>query len=303
MPEHPLEWDELRTFLAIARHRTLSAAARALHVQQPTMGRRLAALEARAGIRLLTKTPGGYVLTDAGEAILGNVERIETEALSVERLIAGKDIRLEGTIRLTTTESLAVEIVAPIVAAFRRSHPLLGIEIVAATRLLSLTRREADVALRFARFPQSDLVVRKVASLSFGLYASPDYLARCDPFDPAGLGEGHSLILTEPDLMGTPEMAWFRGLAPRAGVALATNNRMLHRAAAREGIGLACLARFLGDGFADLIRLPSEAPPVRDLLLGVHADMRDMPRIRAFTTALREGIARAGARLLPERGS
>ena len=92
-----LDWDDLRTFLAIARHGTLSAAARALGVHQPTMGRRLAALEQRAGARLLQKTPRGYIPTAAGEAILGNVERIEAEALAVERRITGRDVRLEGT--------------------------------------------------------------------------------------------------------------------------------------------------------------------------------------------------------------
>ncbi len=147
-----LDWDDLRTFLMIARHRTLSGAARALQVQQPTMGRRLEALEQRAGATLLQKTPAGYVLTPAGEAVLANVERIEAATLAVERLIAGKDLRLEGTIRLTTIETLAAEILSPVIAAFRLTHPAVQVEIVAATRSLSLTKREADVALRVAPF-------------------------------------------------------------------------------------------------------------------------------------------------------
>ena len=84
-----LDWDDLQSFLAVARHGSLSAAARALGVQQTTMGRRLAGLEVQAGVRLLQKTPRGYTLTAAGEAILGNVERIEGETLAIERRITG----------------------------------------------------------------------------------------------------------------------------------------------------------------------------------------------------------------------
>src|SRR5690242_9608919 len=94
-----MDWDDLQSFLAIARHGSLSAAARALKVTQSTMSRRLEGLEARMGARLLHKTPQGYVLTPVGEAILGNVERIENEALAVERAVTGKDVRLEGAVR------------------------------------------------------------------------------------------------------------------------------------------------------------------------------------------------------------
>ncbi|MDR3533325.1 MAG: LysR family transcriptional regulator [Rhodopila sp.] len=298
-----LDWDDLRTFLMIARHRTLSGAARALGVQQPTMGRRLEALEQRAGATLLQKTPTGYVLTEAGEAVLGNVERIEAETQAVERLIAGKDSRLEGTVRLTTLETLAAEILSPVLAAFRLSHPALRVEIVAATRSLSLTRREADVALRLAPFTQSDIVARKVGAVAFGLYASAVYLEQFGSPDWERGAEGHALIVTEADLLDTPEMRWLRGLAPAMPVALASNSRLVHRAAAREGIGIACLARYLGDSEPGLIRIPAPsgaAPsPVRDLWLGVHSDMRHTPRIRAFTTALQDGLKHAAGRLQP----
>src|SRR5437899_12484071 len=126
-----LDWDDLRHFLAIARHGTLSAAARALGVRQSTMGRRLDAFEARVGAKLLQKTPRGYVLTATGEAILGNVERIENEALAVERIITGKDVRLEGTIRVTTVETLAVEVLTPIFHTFQETYPGIILELVA----------------------------------------------------------------------------------------------------------------------------------------------------------------------------
>ncbi len=298
-----LEWDDLRTFLMIARHRTLSAAARALGVQQPTMGRRLDGLEARAGAKLLQKTPSGYVLTAEGEAVLGHVERIEMETLAVERQIAGADVRLSGTVRLTTVETLAAYILSPILAGFRLAHPQVEVEIAASTRTLSLTRREADVALRVAPFKQADIVVRKVAALGYGLYATPAYLERHGQPDWTRGAVGHSLVTTEADLMDMPEMRWLRGVAPEAGVAIASNSRLIQAAMVRAGVGMACLARYLADDDAGLVRLvpPQDAGPlpVRELWLGVHADLRHMPRIRAFTTALQDGLKQAAGRLNP----
>ena len=111
-----LDWDDLRHFLAIARHGTLSGAARALGVRQSTMSRRLAALEARAGAQLLQKTPDGYRPTAAGEAILGPVERIEAEADTVARTITGTDLRLAGSVRITSVETLATLVLMPVLA-------------------------------------------------------------------------------------------------------------------------------------------------------------------------------------------
>ena len=293
-----LDWDDLHSFLAVARHGSLSAAARALGVQQTTMGRRLAGLESRAGVRLLQKTPRGYTLTPAGEAILGNVERIESETLAIERRITGRDARLEGTVRLTTVETLAVEIIVPALPALRRRHPGITLEIAAGTRVMSLTMREADIALRFGRLRQNDLAVRKVADLSFALYAAPAYL-ESHPFDPTAGGEGHWLVLNEPDLMELPEMAWFAATLPNARPALRTNARAAQRAAALHGIGIACLARYIGDTDG-LVRLPAPTPPPpRELWLAVHNDIRHTPRIRAVTDFLAATLREAIPRLHP----
>lgn len=281
-----LDWDDLRHFLAIARHGTLSAAADALGVRQSTMGRRLQAFEARVGAKLLQKTPRGYVLTAAGEAILGNVERIENEALAVERIITGKDVRLEGTIRITTVETLAVEILSPIFQAFQEKYPGIGLELIADTRSLSLTKREADVALRLARLTQQDLAVRKVGDFSVALYAAQAYLDRYGLPDLSLGAPGHRRITVYDDLGSTPDMQWFEGLTSQAQVALRSNSRFAHAAAARDGMGLVCLARYLGDS-RGLIRLETPIPaPSREIWMAVHQDIRHTPRIRALTEFL-----------------
>ncbi len=294
-----LPWDDLQSFLAIARHGTLSAAARALAVQQTTMGRRLAGLEARAGARLLAKTPGGYVLTPAGEAVLGNVERIEAEALAVERRITGRDIRLEGVVRLTTIEILAVELLTGAFAALQRAHPGIQLEVAADARSLSLARREADIAVRLARLSQNDLAVRRVGMLGFGLYASPAYLAAHGEPDFAAGAPGHGTILNPLEAMGMPEMAWFAGLTHQAAPAVRYNSRYGQRAAAEAGMGLAVLSRFMGDR-TGLHRLPTPTPaPRREIFLAVHQDIRHTPRIRAVTDVLVATLKAEATRLDP----
>ena len=298
-----LTWDDLHTFLAIARHGSLSAAARALGVQQSTMSRRLVALEARAGARLVQRTPGGFALTPTGEAVFANVERIEAEALAVERTVSGRDVRLEGVVRVTAVETLAVEVLSPALASFQQRYPGITIELLLGTRSLSLARREADVALRMGRLPQADLVVRKLADIANALYANPGYLARFGAPDLADGGTGHRVILTHEDLLQTPEMTWLRAMAARAHVALRTNSRYAMRAATIAGIGFACLARYLGDpavAAGRLVRLDApDAPPQRELWMAVHRDTRHMPRVRAVTDHLSNAIRHAAPVLNP----
>ena len=294
-----LDWDDLKTFLMIARHHTLSGAARALGVQQPTMGRRLDALEQRAGAKLLLKTPSGYVLTPAGEAVLGNVERIEAETIAVERAIEGVDVRLEGMVRLTTVESLATDVLPPILMRLHEAYPGIRVDIISDYRSLNLGRREADVALRLARFQQADLVARKVGEMGFGLYASADYVAAhgTPSFDIGA--DGHYLV-ADIDVSDRPEAVWLRSIAPAATIAVAANSRGAQQRAIAAGIGFGCLARYRGDEDPRLMRLPMPAPgPRRELWIGVTEDIRHMPRIRAVTDALAAGIREAHDRLAP----
>ena len=294
-----LPWDDLQSFLAIARHGSLSAAARALGVTQTTMGRRLTGLEARAGARLLARTPGGYVLTPAGEAVLGNVERIEAEALAVERRITGRDIRLEGVVRLTTIEILAVEVLTGAFAQLQREHPGIVLEVAADARSLSLARREADIAVRLARLTQNVLAVRKVGAIGFGVYASADYLERHGRPDFAAGAPGHVTILNPADRMELAEMGWFAGMTQQAQPAMRHNSRYGQRAAAEAGMGLAVLSRFMGDG-TGLVRLATPVPgPVRDVFLAVHHDIRHTPRIRAVTDIIVATMRAEAGRLAP----
>ena len=294
-----MEWDDLKTFLAISREGTLSGAARKLGVSQTTAGRRLDSLHQRVGVRLLDKTPSGYMLTPSGEHILSNIETMEAEALSAERVVTGEDVRLAGTVRITTVETLAVKVLAPTLTEFRRRYPEIVLEIDIDTRPLSLARREADIALRVGKFDQHDVVVRKVGEERIGVYASKAYVKKHGTPDFANQCEGHTRIAAGPETTNMPVAQWFERAAARAIVAIRGNVAVRYEAA-RAGAGFCCLPVLVARDAPELMRLKSPPPPVRELWLGVHRDMQRAPRIRAvldfFSVEVKNAVNSASAR-------
>lgn len=287
-----MDWDDVRSFLAIARARTLSGAARDLGVRQSTMSRRLEALEEKAGARLLQRTPGGYELTALGEAVLGNAERMEAEAIAVERIVQGRDVALSGVVRVTTVEYMAEMLLPEAIARLQAQYPGIGIDVLSDPRSLNLSRREADLAIRMSRFEGNQLVSRRITTAASALYVSPGYLA---VHGAAGQGTGHAIVTVLEDQAHLPEARWLNEKMPLSRVALRSNNRAAQRAAVQAGLGAACLPCIMADGFPGLVRMPGVEPgPSREVWLGVHADLRHMPRIRAVIDVLDETFSRFG---------
>jgi DNA-binding transcriptional LysR family regulator len=287
-----LDWDDLRFFLAVARLGTLSAAASELRCTQSTVGRRLASLEARLGVRLLERTPRGYVSTAAGASVLGHVERMETEALSVQRAVAGRDARLEGRVTVASIESVANIILAPCFAALHRDHPELLIELVTVHRNLSLSGRDADISVHQIRPGQNEVRARRIGTLSFGLYASFDYLDRFGAPDFQDGCAGHRVVALADDL-DLPQVRWLAGLTPKGRVVVKTGSyeHRFHSVLAGDGIG--CLPCFHADAAQGLSRLASPQPaPVVDLWLAIHEDNRRVRRIRAVMESIVAAVAK-----------
>ena len=284
-----MDWDDVRSFLAIARARTLSGAARDLGLRQSTMSRRLAALEAKTGARLLQRTPRGYELTAIGEAVLGNAERMEAEAIAVERAVQGRDVALSGTVRITTVENIA-EILLPVaVARLQALYPGIAIDVLSDPRALNLSRREADLAIRMTRFEGNDLFSRRMALAASALYAGETYLAaHGDPLQ----GGAQAIVTVLEDHAHMPEPRWLLERMPDARVALRSNDRGAQLAAVRAGLGVGCLPCIMADGHDGVVRLRAADPgPIREIWMGVHADLRHMPRIRAVIDALDAAFA------------
>jgi DNA-binding transcriptional LysR family regulator len=296
-----LDWDDLRFYLAIAREGSLSAAAKKLRVAQSTVGRRLASLEASLGVRLLNRTPEGYVPTLAGQDVREQAERLEAEALCLERSVGGRDTRLAGLVRVTCSETVASHILAPCFAALHQGHPDIMVELIPDPRQLSLAMREADISVRLTRPEQHDLVLRRIGSVAFGLYASPAYLQQRGELDLEGGCPGHQVITQLDDLQDSAQTGWLGGLAPRARIALQTSSHEAAVSAAVHGGGLACLARFRADGEGRLIRLavPSRVPNAT-IWLVVHKDSRRTARIKAVLSHISACVRHLAWKLDPK---
>jgi DNA-binding transcriptional LysR family regulator len=284
-----VDWDELRFFLAVARRRTLSAAAHDLGVTQPTVGRRIAAFEHRLGAVLFVRGSDGFALSAAGAQILAHAEQMEREALAVERGVSGRDLGLRGVVRVTASEWLVTSVLSPMLGELLARHPQLELELVADQRHLNLSRREADIALRPRQFPHDAVVQRQAASLGFGLYAAPRYLA-AHGTPAAGEGHGHAIIAMV-DGVGDIARDWLAAALPGARCAARSNGRDAMAALAAAGIGLACLARVVGDAAPALHRVATPLPPPAPTLwLGMHRDARRVPRVRTVASYLVERL-------------
>ena len=295
-----LDWDDLRYFLAIDRHGNLSAAARELGVAQSTVGRRLASLEKSLGVRLLDRTPDGYVLTTAGHDVRERARRLDEEARTLERTVGGHDQRDVGIVRITCAEAIAAHILAPSLATLHQIHPDILVELIPHPRDLSLAMREADLSVRITQPTQHDLVIRRVGSLAFGLYASPSYMKRHGPLNVSEGCANHHMIRQLNDLENGPQFGWLADLTSRAKVVFQTSSHEAALLAATQGSGLACLARFRADREPGLVRLmPPSEPPTAGIWLTVHKDSRNTSRIRTVMTHIIETIRTLRGELMP----
>ena len=295
-----LDWDDLRFFLALTRHGSRSAAAKDLRVAQSTVGRRLASLEASLGVRLLNRTPDGYASTLAGDGVRAHAERLEVETVALERDVGGRDTRMAGLVRVTCAEAVATHILAPALASLHSEQPEIMVELIPNPRELSLSMREADISIRLRQPDQHDLMVRRVGTMAFGLYASLKYLQSHGDVDFAAGCPGNYLITQSEDTMDASVSGWLSDHAPRARVAMQTCSHEAAVITAIHGGGLACLARFRADREDGLQRLAIPSPmPTASIWLVVHRDNRQTPRIRAVLTHIAERIRKMAPKLCP----
>jgi DNA-binding transcriptional LysR family regulator len=278
-----MDWDDLKIVLAVARHGSLNSAARALGTTQPTLSRRLNGLERRIGVRLFERTAGGLSPTALCAALVESLNEMEQGAQAVERRIAARDTGLQGPITVTSLAWFGDEVLAPLLARFSARHTLVTIDLINDPRRFNLSRREADIALRIGSFDQEDLVERKVAEVSYGLFASLGYLNRLGrPSFTEGCA-GHLVTSLVDSAVKVVHIEWLNAIAPRAHTVIRTNDIHSHIATAEAGEAMAVLPRVLADRRSTLVRLePPRPEPSQPVKLGVHKGMRHSPRIRAL---------------------
>ena len=281
-----MDWDNARIFLAIYRRGTLRAAAGLLEIDQATVGRRLNALEKSLGARLFLRTPSGYLATPAGELAVTAAEAMELAALQFQREMQGIDNRLSGVVRVTTSDTMAHHFVIAAMRRLHERHPEIRISLSTGTEITSLTRREADLAVRTLKPTSPDLITRHLARRSMGLYATPDYLAQRGMPTPGNGLAGHDIVIYQAPVMYRHQEKICQEPVHGARVAIEVNNGLALLEAARQGMGVTELPCHMADGDPRLTRIWPERFEHYDVWLVMHSDLSRSARVRAAADAI-----------------
>jgi DNA-binding transcriptional LysR family regulator len=283
-----ISWELYRSFLAVLRAGSLSGAARELGVAQPTLGRHVAALEAALGQALFTRAQTGFLATDAARALQPYAEAMESTAAALLRVAESKgEAGVHGTVRITASKVICVEVLPPMLARLQADHPALKLELVASDQVQDLLHREADIAVRMVRPEQNQLIARRIGTIPLGLHASRDYLARAGmPASLAALGT-HTLIGPDKETAYLRSvMAAMPGLA-RENFALRCDDHLGQLALIRAGAGIGMCQAPIAARDPNLVRLfPAQVSLPLETWLSMHEDLRHTPRYRVCFDAL-----------------
>lgn len=289
------DWNRARAFLVTGEEGSLSAAARALQMAQPTLGRQVAALEEELGVALFTRTGRGLSLTPTGLDLLAHVREMGEAATRVSRGASGHSEEVAGPICLTASEMYAATILPPVVARLRQTHPGIEVEVVASNEVRDLRRREADIAIRNARPLQNDLIARKVADDRGTLYAADDYLDRIGrPGRPEDFSDAEFVGFTE-------NSRYIEALAP-LGFSLTLDNfpvvsdsHLVQWELVKAGAGIGVAPVALGDATRGVSRILSDLPTVDfPVWLVAHRDLSRSRRMRIVFDLMAEAFAETG---------
>lgn len=286
-----LNWELYRTFLAVLTEGSLSGAARALGITQPTAGRHVAALEAAFGQPLFTRSPAGFLPTEAARTLQGYAEAMRSTAAALERAASGRGNAMRGVVRVSASEVVSVEVLPPVLAQLRRAHPELVVELVPSNRVQDLLQREVDIAVRMTQPQQEMLIARHIGEIDVGLHARDDYLAeRGTPRTLADLGQ-HALIgfdtVTPFVREATRKLPYWK----REAFALRTDSDVAQLAMIRAGFGIGVCQAGIARRDARLRRvLPRVCAFKLPAWITMHEDLRSNRRCKAVFDALASGL-------------
>jgi DNA-binding transcriptional LysR family regulator len=276
------DWNDLKYFLAVARNGSSLAAAKAVGSSQSTVHRRLKELEKQLGGQLVSRRPTGYRLTELGEYLRADAERVEEAALTFERHISASRQEISGVVRVTCPEAVGYRLMrSPLLAMFKERFPALLVEFVMTDELLDLAKGEADIAIRAVAPRDDTLVGRKIADLQWAVYASRSYVEQHGHIAHPADVDGHVVIKFDGELNDHLAARWLDRVAPNARVAARAKNLPALVLAVKSGAGLAPLPIIVGDSESDFCQLFG---PIKDIItpfyLLMHKDMKQTPRVR-----------------------
>ncbi len=299
---HSLDWNDLRYFLAVCRAGTLVGAARSLRVRHSTVGRRVEALEAALGVSLFMRAPEGFVLTKAGSEIVPFAEEAERAVVAAERRVAGGDKRIDGIVRVATSESFSGFLMRWL-PELKAQHPTLTVEVLSGNASLDLMRREADLAIRFMETTQADLICKRLCDAGWSLYASETYLAReGTPKKPTDLVR-HDIVSFDETMAQSPGAIWLEEHRAGARIVVRCNSLISALNASIAGMGVAVLPCFLAETEPSLRRLTDEVLATRAIWVVFHPDVAQIRRVRTVIDFVSTIVAREATMFRGERAA
>lgn len=286
-----MNWDDVRFFLALARHKTLRGASKSLNVDQATVGRRIAAFESALGSRLFIRTPRAFTLSEFGEQVMAEASAMESAMQVMRRKAACGDNLPAGNVRIATTDTLASAFVMPAIERLREHYPDITVTLLTGLEFADISYRSADIAIRGARPDSEELIVKRLATIEMGLYASQRYFDRLgEPKEDSGLTD-HQLVMFPAELVARHRQNLCGFAVNSQQVVLECNTQLLMEAAIKRGIGIGLLSTFLAERDPQLIPIfPDKRDPV-DIWLVLHPDLQKVARIRAVIMALEQSFA------------
>ncbi len=283
-----INWDNLRYVLMVANKGSVAAAARELQVNRTTVLRRIDKFQENLNCRIFDRGKAGYVLTPEAEKMINAAREVENTLFNMQRQIAGHELKLEGELRVTTTDSFMLSVLGPHLATFRQKHPHIVVDLLVTNSILDLNRRDADVAIRPTGQPDNGLVGRRLCDVEFGIYATPEYISRVDRsrvFRERWIGFTDSL-------QATPLGFWFDAKIDSGNICMRCDSFVALCVAAEAGIGLALLPCFLGDRSSLLRQLEVPVPELTTgLWILTHPDLVRSARVNAFVEHFIEALA------------
>jgi DNA-binding transcriptional LysR family regulator len=284
-----VNWDNLRYVLMVAEKGSIAAAARELGVNRTTVLRRINTFQDNLNCRIFERSDSGYILTPEAEKMIDAAREVENTLFNMQRQIAGHELRLEGELRVTTTDTLMVSLIGPHLAGFHRKHPHIVVDVVMTNSILDLNRRDADIAIRPTKSPEPPLLGRRVADVHFSIYASNSYtnFAKLSKlFEQQWIGFETSLQSTLPG-------KWLEDNIPRENICLRGDSFIALKVAAENGMGLALLPHYLGDSSDLLQRHPTAIDELTTgLWLLTHPDLTRSAKVNAFIDYFTDALNR-----------
>jgi DNA-binding transcriptional LysR family regulator len=294
-------WDLFAAFLAVMHHGSLSAAARALTLTQPTMRRQIAELETALDCTLFTRSKAGLLPTRAAMDLLPHAQTMASSAEALVRSASGNSNDTRGVVRISCSEMLGTEVLPSILAPIGRQYPGLEFEVSPTDKIEDVLRGDADLAIRMVRPTQAALVARRAGTIEVGLFASPQYLQeRPLPSTPSGLTAGHRLIGNDrhPALLSALHSLGIT--LARRDFAYRVDSHLAQLAALRAGLGIGiCQAPLARLATPPLVRVLPEIRFDMETWVVMHEDLKTVRRIRVVFDALAEGLAAYASGVMP----